>query len=140
MGRTITRRCEVKVEFHHVDMMQVVHNSHYFRWFELGRLAIMEDIFPMSWALENRIATPVVMNHCDYLWPAVYGDALIVTTRHRIAERWEGRFSFDHSISNRGTKNELCRGRSEITVVNLATARLVKDIPPDAWARYQALP
>ncbi len=139
MGKIITRRVDVKVEFHHVDMMQVVHNSHYFRWFELGRMKILEDVFPMSWAMENKIATPVVMNHCDYLWPATYGDDLIVTTRHRKVDLWEGRFLYEHSISNRKTKVVLCNGQSAVTVVDMGTARLVKEIPTDVWARYLAL-
>ena len=139
MGLTITRRAEVRVEFHHVDMMQVVHNSHYLRWFEIGRLAVMEDIFPMTWAVENGIATPVVMNHCDYLWPAVYGDTLVVTTKHRMSDRWEGRFLFNHSISNKKNKRELCRGQSAITVVDMNNARLVKEIPDEAWERYRSL-
>ncbi len=139
MSHTITRRSEVRVEFHHVDMMQVVHNSHYLRWFELGRLAVMEDIFPMSWAIENRVATPVVMNHCEYLWPAVYGDELVVTTRHRICDHWQGRFVFEHSISNKKNKKELCRGQSALTVIDMENSRLVKEIPELAWSRYLAL-
>ena len=135
-SRTITRRLVVEVEFHHVDMMQVVHNSHYFRWFEKGRMAILEEVFPMPWAIENKIATPVVMNHCDYLWPAAYGDTLVVTTRHRKVDQWDGRFLFEHSVSNRKTKVELCRGSTEVTIVDLGSRRLVKEIPADIWQRY----
>jgi len=139
MARIVKRRCEIAVEFHHVDMMQVVHNSNYLRWFEIGRLAIMEDIFPISWAIENKIATPVVTNHCEYLWPAVYGDTLVLTTTHKIRDHWEGRFSFDHTISCKRTKKELCRGYSVVTVVDMGSASLVKEIPKEAWDRYQAL-
>ena len=137
--RTIISRLSVEVEFHQVDMMHVVHNSEYFRWFEKGRLQIMEDIFPVSWAVENKIATPVVMNHAEYLWPARFGEVLVVTTRHRIMDRWDGRFVFEHSISNEKTKKELCFGQSAITVMDLGSGRLVKEISDDIWARYQAL-
>lgn len=137
--RVVTRRLTVEVEFHQVDMMQVVHNAEYFRWFERGRLLVLEDIFPMAWAIENRIATPVVSNRCEYLAPATYGDRLVVTTRHRLAERWDGRFVFEHSISNAKTKVELCFGESAVTVLDLSSRRLVKDIPADIWARYRAL-
>jgi acyl-CoA thioester hydrolase len=138
-NRTIVRRLSVEVEFHQVDMMHVVHNSEYFRWFEKGRLKMMVDIFPVSWCVENKIATPVVMNHAEYLWPAKFGDVLVVTTRHSIMERWDGRFVFDHSISNEKTKKELCFGQSALTVMDLSSGRLVKDIPDDLWARYQEL-
>ncbi len=137
--RTITRRHTIEVEFHQVDMMQVVHNAQYFRWFEKGRLAILEDVFPVAWAIENRVATPVVTNHCEYTSPAAYGDSLVVTTRHRIAAQWDGRFAFEHSISNTKTKVEVCAGHSEVTVLDMRTRSLIKEIPADIWDRYQAL-
>ncbi len=135
----VTRRLTTEVEFHHVDMMQVVHNSQYLKWFEKGRLAVLEDVFPMSWAIENKIATPVVMNHCEYVAPATYGDTLIVTTRHRVVDHWDGRFLFEHSISNTKTKVELCYGQSAVTILDLDSRTLVKEIPQDVWERYLAL-
>ena len=137
--RTIIRRVTVEVEFHQVDMMQVVHNSEYFRWFEKGRFQVLEELFPLEWAVANRVATPVVTNHCEYLKPAVYGDTLVVTTRHRLLERWDGRFQFDHSISNTRNKAEICSGQSAVTVVDMNTGTLVKEIPADVWQRYQNL-
>jgi acyl-CoA thioester hydrolase len=141
MNRTklVTRRLNVEVEFHHVDMMHVVHNSQYFRWFEKGRLDMFEDVFPMEWAVENHLATPVVVNHAEYLWPAIYGDILVVTTRHRIVDHWDGRFIFEHSISNTKTKVELCYGRTEITVMDLATGKLFKELTGDIRQRYYKL-
>ena len=138
-NRTVVRRLTVEVEFHQVDMMHVVHNSEYFRWFEKGRLKTMESVFPVSWAVENGIATPVVMNHAEYLWPAKFGDTLVVTTRHRIVDHWDGRFVFDHSISNEKTKKELCFGQSALTVMDLRSGQLIKEISDDVWARYQVL-
>lgn len=138
-SRIITRRTEVEVEFHQVDMMQVVHNSHYLRWFELGRMQILESILPLSWAVTNRVATPVVRNECDYLWPAVYGDKLIITTRHRKVTHYDGRFRFEHSIAHSGTKRELARGKTEVTVVDLHGHQLLRDIPVQIWDKYQTL-
>jgi YbgC/YbaW family acyl-CoA thioester hydrolase len=139
VSRVITRRTQIVVQFHEVDMMHVVHNAHYLRWFELGRLAVLEGVFPMAWAVANRIATPVVVNHCEYLQPATYGDELVVTTRHKLLERWEGRFRFEHAVSSVRSKQELATGWSEATVLDMAQGRLVKEIPPDLWARYLAL-
>ena len=137
--RTIIRRLTVEVEFHQADMMRVVHNSQYLIWFEKGRLKLLEDVIPLAWAVENGIAVPVVMNHIEYFSPAMYGDALVVTTKHKIAESWDGRFLFEHSISNVKTKVELAAGRTEVTVIDLKTNSLIKEIPDDIWARYQAL-
>jgi len=135
----ITRKTEVKVEFHQVDMMQMVHNSWYFRWFELGRTEILEHLFPMKLAVKNKMVAPVVMNHCEYHHPAVYGDTLVVTTRHRMLEHWSGRFTFEHTISNKKTKVELCDGTSAVTVIDFNTKRLIKEIPENIWNEYLML-
>lgn len=138
-SRIITRRYRVQVEFHHVDLMNVVHNVQYFKWFERGRLTIMNEVVPVSWGIENQIAAPVVSNFCEYLHTATYGDELVVTTRHRTLSRWEGKFGFDHSISNVKTKQEICRGRTEITVVDFKTNRIFKELPDLLQHRYRAL-
>ncbi len=135
----VIRRVQGEVEFHHVDMMQVMHNSQYLRFFEKGRLSLLEEVVPLSWAVEHRFATPVVMNHCDYLAPARFGDRLVITTRHRKLQRWTGKFVFDHSMSNARTKVELARGRTAITVIDFETGRLVKELPEDIWGRYREL-
>ena len=137
--RTVTRRLNHHVEFHHVDMMQVVHNFIYLKWFEKGRFQLLDEVFPVSWMLENRIATPVVMNHAEYLNSATYGDTLVVTTRHRVKDYWDGRFLFKHSISNAKTKLELCSGETATTVIDFDSKQLLKEIPEEIWSRYQNL-
>lgn len=139
MGDTITRKVTVEVEFHHLDMMRVVHNSQYLCWFERGRFAVLDDVFPMAWAIENMIGTPVVSSSCEYLAAVHYGDVLLVTTRHRRCAEWDGRFVFEHSISNVKTKVEVCRGATAVTVVDLNTGKLFKELPPEVWERYRAL-
>lgn len=138
-ARLVVRKVQGEVEFHHVDMMQVMHNSQYLRFFEKGRLSLLEEVVPLAWAVEHRFATPVVMNHCDYLAPARFGDRVVVTTRHRKLETWAGRFVFEHSMSNPRTKAELARGSTAITVIDFETGRLVKELPEDIWRRYLAL-
>ena len=135
----ITRRITIEVEFHHVDMLQVVHNSQYFKWFEKGRLKLLEEFCPISNAIANNTATPVVMNHCEYLSPAKYGDLLVVTTRHYLQDKWDGRFVFQHHISNKKTKVEICSGETAVTVLDFRTGKLVKEIPQLLWEKYQSL-
>jgi YbgC/YbaW family acyl-CoA thioester hydrolase len=140
MGRSkevMVSRLRVQVEFHQVDMMQVVHNAQYLNWFEKGRLDIIERFISVPWAGANDIAVPVVMNHLEYLYPAAFGDELVLTTRHPIVSKWTGRFSFVHSISNAKTKMELCRGSSDVTVMNLSSRRVLKELPAEVWERYQ---
>ncbi len=133
---TIKRRLTVDVEFHQVDMIRVVHNAVYFLWFEKGRLDVIEQFFPLAVALEKRMALPVVENHCEYRWPAVLGDTLVVTTTHRKTDHWSGRFLFEHTITHLRTKREICTGRSAVTVVDLDTRRPVKHLPEEIWECY----
>ena len=119
--------------------MNVVHNVQYFKWFERGRLAIMEEVVPVRWGIEHRIAAPVIRNHCEYLHAATYGDELVVTTKHRLVSRWTGKFTFEHTISNAKSKLEVCNGWSEITLVDFDSNRIFKELPDEVWSRYLAL-
>lgn len=139
MGHIVTRRLEVEVEFHQIDMMQVVHNSWFLRWFEKGRLALLEEVLPLSWLIERRIGAPVVLNHCEYRWPAVWGDSLAVTTRHRLRERYGGRLEFEHSVVRRRGKRVLADGRTAVALVDLDRRKLVRELPPEIWERYGRL-
>jgi YbgC/YbaW family acyl-CoA thioester hydrolase len=120
-------------------MLNVVHNVQYFRWFERGRFEITDKVVPIRWCIEHKIAIPVVRNHCEYLYPATYGDELVVTTKHRISSRWTGTFTFEHGVSNAKTKIEVCQGWSEVTLVDSNTNRIIKNLPGEIWSRYQAL-
>lgn len=138
-SRLVTRRLGLQVEFHHVDMMRVVHNSRYFIWFEKGRLALIGEFLPLSYAIANHLVSPVVENRCEYLAPARFDDQLVLTTRHRLLEKWEGRFVFDHSISHARTKVELCFGHTAVTLLNEKTQSLIREIPQPIWEKYRAL-
>ncbi len=132
-------RLRVAVEFHQVDMMQVVHNAQYLYWFDKGRLDIIERFIAVPWAKDNDLAAAVVMNRLEYLHPAEFGDELVVTTKHRLIPEWTGRFSFEHSVSNAKTKVELCRGNSDVTMMSLSSRRVLKELPAEAWERYRRL-
>ena len=135
----ITDRIHVEVEFHQVDMMGVVHNAEYLRWFERGRLALLEPAFSVGWAMEHGLAIPVVQHRVEYPSSAAFGDRLVVTSRHELQSRWSGRLVFEHSISNAKTKLEVCCGTTEVTVIDLEHKRPLKEIPEAAWQRYLSL-
>jgi acyl-CoA thioester hydrolase len=137
--RIVTRRLDFAPHFHQTDMMGMVHNAVYFHWFEEGRLQIMNSLLSFEEALELRVVTPVVENHCVYKKPARFGDHLTLLTSHRIVPAYEGRLHFDHVLTNRTTKAELATGHTVITLVDLSTEQLIKEWNKDLWERYQAL-
>ena len=61
-GRLIKRKLTIQPAFHETDMMGVIHNANYFRWFEQGRLQIIFDVLPLAEAMKLNLFMPVVEN------------------------------------------------------------------------------
>ena len=139
MSRLIKRKMEIRPLFHQVDMMGVIHNVEYFRWFEEGRLQIMFEVLPMEEALELGIGMPVVENHCSYKASARFGDALTLYTTHRVLDCYEGRLRFDHSLVNGRTKAEIACGYAVTTLVTMPAMELIRQWTATLWDRYQSL-
>jgi acyl-CoA thioester hydrolase len=138
-SRLIKRKLEIRPLFHQADMMGVIHNVEYFRWFEEGRLQIMLEVLPISEALALGVAMPVVENHCVYRTPARFGDVLTLVTTHRVSQRYEGSLRFEHSLVNGRNKIEIASGYAVATLVDMSNMQLVREWPADIWERYQNL-
>ena len=138
-SRLIKRRMEIRPLFYQADMMGVIHNVEYFRWFEEGRLQIMLEVLPMSEVLELGVGMPVVENHCCYKSPARFGDVLTLYTTHRISTRYEGHLRFEHSLMNNKNKVEVASGYAVATLVDMSNMQLVKQWTAELWERYQSL-
>jgi acyl-CoA thioester hydrolase len=139
LSRLIKRKMEIRPLFHQADMMGVIHNVEYFRWFEEGRLQIMFEILPMAEALDLGVGMPVVENYCCYKTPARFGDVLTLYTTHRVAAPYEGRLRFDHSLVNNKNKAEIACGYAVATLVDMSTMQLIKQWTAKLWERYQSL-
>jgi acyl-CoA thioester hydrolase len=137
--RLVTRKLVIEPEFHQVDLMGVVHNAAYFYWFEKGRLAILWQILPLDEAIRLGLGLPVVRQTCDYRKAIRYGDRLILTTTHEVLPHYEGRFLFRHSLVHEATKTEAAEAETDLAVLDMRTGQLVRELPAEVWARYQAL-
>lgn len=129
MKREIRGTIDISVEFRDVDLLNVVHNSVYFLWFERGRLSLLETIVPFSEALKKGIAMIVVHQSCDYLAPARFGDELILTTRTVLSDSYEGRLRFRHELANKRTLASVAGGETELTLWNVDEKRLIRTVP-----------
>ena len=137
--RIVKRKLSIRPQFYQTDMMGVIHNSEFFRWFEEGRLQLLADIVSFEEAMRDGIVLPVVRNVCDYLKPVRYGDKLILTTMHEVRSEYEGRLAFQHSLANEDTKVELAVGETVVTLVDQKTGRLIRELPERIKERYWAL-
>lgn len=70
------------VRYYETDLMGIVHHSNYVRYFECGRIAMLEDIgIPISKIEESGIMLPVVSVECHYKLPTKMGDRLRIVSK-----------------------------------------------------------
>lgn len=70
-----------RVEYVDTDKMGIMHNSNYFRFFEIGRNELMRELGVRYIEVESRgIIMPIIEQYCKYIKPAFYDDNLIIRT------------------------------------------------------------
>jgi acyl-CoA thioester hydrolase len=89
---------DVRVRFAETDAQGVVHNSNYLVWFELARVAYLEEYAGGYQALRDTgLESFVLEAHVNYRLPAHFDDRLRVHAR--VGELRGARFRFDYEIT-----------------------------------------
>ena len=71
----------LEVRYYETDQMGIVHHSNYIRYFECGRMAMLEEVgLPMHKREEEGIMMPITAVDCKYKTPAKLGDTLRIVT------------------------------------------------------------
>jgi acyl-CoA thioester hydrolase len=92
---------DVRVRFAETDAQGVAHNANYLVWFEVARVAYLEEYAGGYVAIrEQGLESFVLESHVRYLQPARFDDRLRVYTR--IGEARGARFRFDYEITRNG--------------------------------------
>lgn len=69
------------VRYYETDQMGIVHHSNYVRYFECGRIDLLEKIgLPIHKIEESGVMLPVISVECRYKTPARLGDKLKVVS------------------------------------------------------------
>lgn len=69
------------VRYYETDQMGIVHHSNYIRYFECGRLDLLEKVgLPLHVIEKTGVMLPVISVDCRYKTPAKLGDRLKVVT------------------------------------------------------------
>jgi len=78
----IQTECTIEIRYYETDLMGIVHHSNYIRYFEYGRIKMLEEIgLPISKIEGNGVMLPVVSTFCTYKTPSRMGETLrIVST------------------------------------------------------------
>ena len=88
---------DVRVRFAETDAQGVVHNSVYLVWFEIARVAYLEEYAGGYPALrETGVESLVLESHVRYRLPGHFDDRLRIHTR--VGELRGARFRFDYEV------------------------------------------
>lgn len=122
----ITAKETVKIPFHDIDPAGVAWHGRYFKYFELARVALLEDI---SYSYTNMHASgylwPVAETKVRYVHPLLLEQVATVTA---ILAEWELRLVVDYTIHNEA--GVLCTKARTIQVpVSAETHELVFGCP-----------
>jgi acyl-CoA thioester hydrolase len=89
---------DVRVRFAETDAQGVAHNSNYLVWFEIARIAYLEEYAGGYPALrETGLESFVLESHVRYLKPAHFDDRLRIHAR--VGELRGARFRFDYEVT-----------------------------------------
>ena len=88
---------DVRVRFAETDAQGVAHNSNYLIWFEIARVAYLEEFAGGYPALrQTGLESFVLESHVRYRLPAHFDDRLSIHTR--VGELRGARFRFDYEV------------------------------------------
>lgn len=127
----------LQVRFHEVDSYRVVWHGHYVGWFEVGRNDLTErfGMGPLQ-LREDRLLAPVVAMDCQFKFPAVFGDSLLVQTT---LERTEvAKLIFHYRVFHRGNGRVLATGSTTHVLTDLSGILLYR-VPPPILEKIEAM-
>ena len=114
---------DLRVRFAETDAQGVAHNSNYLVWFEIARIAYLEEFAGGYPALrETGLESFVLESHIRYRQPAHFDDLLRIHAR--IGELRGARFRFDYEITRDG--EVVAEGWTSHACVNAKTLRPVR--------------
>ncbi len=113
-----------RVKYYETDKMGYVHNSNYFRYFEIGREETMRQIGLSYDEIERRgIMMPLIEQYAHYHTPAIYDDYIIIRTT--IKSLPKAKIHFDYRVIKQVENKEilLCEGWNELCFVHQNTRK-----------------
>jgi acyl-CoA thioester hydrolase len=129
---------DIRVRFAETDAQGVAHNANYLVWFEVARVAYLEEYTGGYPALrEQGIESLVLESNVRYRKPAHFDDRLVIHAR--VGEVRGARFRFDYEVEREGEL--LADGWTSHACVDATTLRPTR-IPQalaDSIARAEGL-
>ena len=124
------------VRYYETDQMGIVHHSNYIRYFECGRIAMLDQVgLPMHKIEEMGIMLPIISVECRYRYPARLGDRLRIVTYFEELPRVK--FTVKTEIYNQNG-DLLCNGGVSMGFIDSTTRRPMRcpEILLDLFTEY----
>lgn len=128
-----------RVKYYDTDKMGYVHNSNYFRYFEIGREETMRSLGISYDSLEKSgVMMPLIEQHARYHIPAVYDDTVIIRTHIRTVP--SAKIHFDYEVLRKQGDKEilLCEGWNDLCFVDCQTRKPLR-CPSEIKDKLKAL-
>ncbi len=113
-----------RVGYVDTDKMGIVHNSNYFRYFEIGRIELMRHLGVSYKTMEdNGIMMPLIEQYAKYLKPAYFDEELIIRTS--LEQMPIVKIRFDYKILRKKEEKEelICEGYNILAFINETTRK-----------------
>ena len=112
------------VRYYETDQMGIVHHSNYIRYFECGRMSMLDQVgLPMHKIEAMGVMLPIVSVECRYKVPARLGDTLRIVTI--MDETPRARLTVRTEIYNQHDQL-LCDGSVTMGFINADTRRPIR--------------
>lgn len=128
MKAIVTATARTAAQFYDVDSMRIVWHGYYPRFFELGRVAVMDRIgYGYQTMVESGFAWPIVDMQIKYVQPIKLAQEIEIEAG--ITE-WENRLKIAFLITDAATGQRLTRGYAVQVAVDMQTEQMLWETPP----------
>lgn len=130
MSHTVSVSVRMKVPFYDVDMMHVVWNGNYQKYFEIARQALFTEcgLDLYQYIKEKQWVLPVIRSTVKHIHPLRFGDEFICTATLKEARV---RIVMDFEIRRTADGKVCAKGRSEQAAVRLPDMEMSFKIPEE---------
>jgi acyl-CoA thioester hydrolase len=113
---------DVRVRFAETDAQRIAHNATYLVWFEVARVAYLDEFTAGYRAFQDAgFEATVVEAHVRYLTPAVFDDVIRIWTR--CVDVRGARFRYDYVLARVGDAARIAEGWTTHACVDAHTLR-----------------
>jgi len=123
----IKAEIEIKIQFYHLDPMEIVWHGNYPRFLEQARCALLDKIgYNYEEMRASGYAWPIVDMRIKYVRPATFKQDIIVSAE---LVEFENRMVIDYRIRDAATGQTLTKARTKMVALEIASGEMQFESP-----------